>query len=1059
MGQLIPGRLKGQTMQVEEMIKLALIILIFSVSVLVIIGATGGLTSVLNDFCEKNPKWCGASSADDDDYKIAKASVNALVCAINTVASGNIWAGSGCAEFYGTPSQANEMYDIYGQVPSDFYGTGSGSDGSDETEYIAGGGGKQVSGQIISKDFSDFMTGLATAAAGESSSKPMVHCEPIEDVDDICCEYDNDFGTDYEWLSTSICVRIGGSQHSDSSKCGTRKQKCTLYNFQLPQSFEGTAKASEWINGYGDPLFLVYWQAFPPGESADWDSESAWFKGSGTLFFGAMCLIGVKRSVTSAIRGGASLVTSSSTKAASYLASKIKGLKGASQASKEGAEGVVKVLERESEYYRQLENYYSSSTTTVTKVSRNSFLDKAMPYIVGALKKSGEGSKGYTAFSKIGIATKTVAYTSAVSGIVGLESYIASRADSEFGKFFRKETDPDKIMLQMPLNEREEFSLKTSDRDVNPPSIITDPSTENIVKTNKPVLLSKSGYDIWLTRIGEELKPFYLASPCKTDLKISEQSVLCSSYSYDVNTGEVSCETPAEYGRFFDGVKKFFTKTSPSGCGSLIPFDEKLIVPDDLINREAAFIQDMDTVRIFEDNVNIIDATRENGKSLQCSCYSNMHYDPVEKTGKNLTEILDKCYEYDIDIKLNANGKTKEYFEPDVKKEEWREFVKGIREQILVSHCEEIGTSSGPASSNARRCTCNIGFSDDLQSPFAGLSDSLSYPVYGISDTEAGLRCKADYNAASAYGRPLMPYTEPTQCTIYQGSFPKSSEKYYRISNPLTNEDFYYNRNSKNIEYVRASDGSMRETSFYCEVRIGDSSTNDNDGKFLDAIGIPLNTSFYWCRPSSSSAKIYIIGTLEDDGVTLHKFNTLRFDYRTTNEAYYTTGSKATYGKSIIIRDSSTISSTQSGQTGEEIVHARLDFDGLADEFHEITFLNPSSSINPSSNDITYIRSYNDYAPYDGKPDFAGSSNCIVDAVVIIPDTKKYDDEEGPNYCYKKNYRGALDVATTVASIGVSTLTKAAKIGGPIGWAVSTAVDCTIAVVSATVLDNAWPGD
>ena len=72
----ILGRsLKGQTFQIEEMLGIFLVILVFGGVVLLIIGGWGGLNSVLNDFCEKNPSWCGASDATDADYATAKAGV------------------------------------------------------------------------------------------------------------------------------------------------------------------------------------------------------------------------------------------------------------------------------------------------------------------------------------------------------------------------------------------------------------------------------------------------------------------------------------------------------------------------------------------------------------------------------------------------------------------------------------------------------------------------------------------------------------------------------------------------------------------------------------------------------------------------------------------------------------------------------------------------------------------------------------------------------------------------------------------------------------------------
>ena len=55
--------MKGQGWQIEEMIKIIVVMLIFSGAILVIIATTGGLTQVLQGFCLKNPSWCGELDA------------------------------------------------------------------------------------------------------------------------------------------------------------------------------------------------------------------------------------------------------------------------------------------------------------------------------------------------------------------------------------------------------------------------------------------------------------------------------------------------------------------------------------------------------------------------------------------------------------------------------------------------------------------------------------------------------------------------------------------------------------------------------------------------------------------------------------------------------------------------------------------------------------------------------------------------------------------------------------------------------------------------------------
>lgn len=51
--------MKGQSWQIEEMLKIFLVMVVFLGAVLLIIASTGGLNSVLEEFCLKNPTWCG----------------------------------------------------------------------------------------------------------------------------------------------------------------------------------------------------------------------------------------------------------------------------------------------------------------------------------------------------------------------------------------------------------------------------------------------------------------------------------------------------------------------------------------------------------------------------------------------------------------------------------------------------------------------------------------------------------------------------------------------------------------------------------------------------------------------------------------------------------------------------------------------------------------------------------------------------------------------------------------------------------------------------------------
>lgn len=52
-------KLKGQGWEIEEMLKVVLVLMIFAGSLTMIIAVTGGLNNILQAFCVKNPSWCG----------------------------------------------------------------------------------------------------------------------------------------------------------------------------------------------------------------------------------------------------------------------------------------------------------------------------------------------------------------------------------------------------------------------------------------------------------------------------------------------------------------------------------------------------------------------------------------------------------------------------------------------------------------------------------------------------------------------------------------------------------------------------------------------------------------------------------------------------------------------------------------------------------------------------------------------------------------------------------------------------------------------------------------
>ena len=58
---------------------------------------------------------------------------------------------------------------------------------------------------------------------------------------------------------------------------------CTVENFRL---YQDLTNAQKLIKGLGDPEFLVYWSAFPPGVEEAWSGKSVWMENAVDIVFG-----------------------------------------------------------------------------------------------------------------------------------------------------------------------------------------------------------------------------------------------------------------------------------------------------------------------------------------------------------------------------------------------------------------------------------------------------------------------------------------------------------------------------------------------------------------------------------------------------------------------------------------------------------------------------------------------------------------------------------------------------------------------------------------------------
>jgi hypothetical protein len=421
--------MRGIGLEVEEMMKLFMVMIIGLGIVILIIATSGGISSLLNDFCVRNPTICG-QTATEKDYNTAKASFDALVVAHDCVLD-----PTHCDCKSSNPCIFNQQSGSYtGGIVSGF--------------------------QITSNNV----------------------------------------------LSKEVTV-----------SCDDKAQSCTIKNFNTPDNFKGIyGNAKDWISGFGDPNFLIYFQKFPQGEDGSWKSWSSWYEGVGTIMMLAMCAGSLAKPVwkiISILRPSKTVETVTETiamikKDSDYVKSVFK----------RSMIDVTKFrdvpLDEASEFY--LKVYKVSGTTAQEQYIVRQLSSEAL------MKTIGGDIATWTKNNWKPEMTKAMAHATAYVTTDAVASYALSRLDSEVGKFIYD--NPHSMVLGMPLKKQESTQLKNIEYD-NPGGIIS--------KLGKPVILDKS-------------KPvsFALASPCNADLTVRNSKVLCGFYSYDEFTGNVVCLDP-----------------------------------------------------------------------------------------------------------------------------------------------------------------------------------------------------------------------------------------------------------------------------------------------------------------------------------------------------------------------------------------------------------------------------------------------------------------------------------------------------------------------------------
>ena len=222
----------------------------------------------------------------------AMQSTEAVTCAINSVAGKSEYKEGVCEKYFEKDSGSSGT--VTGHFLSEFIERL-------KLSAIAGQVGK-VTGFFSwpGSPGTDGITGNAIWANDPNAERANVLCRRVQFYY-YCADYCT-IGDEYvETLKTSgkceqkkIDLTTAGymekTEHA-SIECDSKDniKKCTVKNFELDQKFQekeiygATFTPEEWIAGYGDPEYLIYYQQFPLGEDTAWSGTLTWVQNAVTV--------------------------------------------------------------------------------------------------------------------------------------------------------------------------------------------------------------------------------------------------------------------------------------------------------------------------------------------------------------------------------------------------------------------------------------------------------------------------------------------------------------------------------------------------------------------------------------------------------------------------------------------------------------------------------------------------------------------------------------------------------------------------------------------------------
>ncbi len=522
------GKKKGIGFETEEMMKLFLALIIGAGFFVLIVTLSGGLSGLMDKI---SSLFGGASQ--EGYYQTAKLSTIALVDAINCVSN-----PSACDPGFFTPQ--GRTY-----TEADF--------------------NNPLTGMLIKSETVTQEVTLEVADSAECRQKCMKqYCQNNRYCKCECSLSRSITGTKCECKVTYLTS-------GPEVKCEKTGQgvSCTVKNFYLPENFAGLFnKAEEYIAGFGDPSFLVYWQRFPPGEDASWEKFSAWYEGVGKLMFLGFCLshfIPTKLipKPVSLNKLKRLLRLKGETKAAEEIDRTVEGVesvlkKSGRQGSLKSAENVVIGISTPETHARYISNLkvvesFKDENAFIQAVKKSGRkIDKSLENNLREVFRNVKNAEWDVSCSLAEYLPETEARKLVLkmfgqeageallksapkvmkyAGFDSLASYVAALIDSKMSKY--KDVKPLKLVLKTPLKEPEAFSLEN----LLGPEITSVPlGNEKVIILDKNPIIS--------TKFGNKPVTFYLASPCFAELTVENATIKCKYYSYNPKTNGVECIEP-----------------------------------------------------------------------------------------------------------------------------------------------------------------------------------------------------------------------------------------------------------------------------------------------------------------------------------------------------------------------------------------------------------------------------------------------------------------------------------------------------------------------------------